>query len=183
MNRITTGLLAIALLTICGKSGKAQGFEKLYPIQRPTNQAVAAYVPTSGTYRPLTTSSTAVAGAWEPAASVTYTSAYGPTVCYEPVPSTTPVASYTPAACYTPAVSYSQAIGCAPAAVRCYSPVVGYSPVAVQYPAPAYCAYAPVTSNYAATVAAAYPGRKVWVHPKVYVAGQPIRNLIKAITP
>ena len=26
-------------------------------------------------------------------------------------------------------------------------------------------------------------GPKVWVHPKVYVEGQPIRNLIRAVTP
>jgi hypothetical protein len=44
-------------------------------------------------------------------------------------------------------------------------------------------AYAPVVNTYAAAAAARYPGRTVWVHPKVYVEGQPIRNLLRALTP
>jgi hypothetical protein len=52
-------------------------------------------------------------------------------------------------------------------------PYVVYSPVvAAGYNAPVYSA--PV---------AAPAGPKVWVHPKVYVEGQPIRNLLRAITP
>jgi hypothetical protein len=53
---------------------------------------------------------------------------------------------------------------------------VVYSPViAAGYNAPVYTAYSPP--------AAVPVGPKVWVHPKVYVEGQPIRNLLKAITP
>jgi hypothetical protein len=41
-------------------------------------------------------------------------------------------------------------------------------------------AYTPVAYTPAAAVAT---GPRVWVKPKVYVEGQPIRNLLKAITP
>lgn len=83
----------------------------------------------------------------------------------------------------------------------------GCRPVAVPQPAPYSVAYAPamtyrpaVTVNYVqptvaygSVPASAYPagyavqpvaaGPRVWVKPKVYVEGQPIRNLLRAITP
>ena len=60
---------------------------------------------------------------------------------------------------------------------------VKYTPVVARYPAQPYTAYAPVANDYLAAAAAAHPGKTVWVHPKVYVEGQPIRNLLRAITP
>jgi hypothetical protein len=88
-----------------------------------------------------------------------------------------PVVAYQPATTYVhPYVAYSPVV--APYAT--YSPVVvpygAYSPIVA--PAP-YAAYAPV---YAPAVAVV-PGRAVWVHPKVYVQGQPVRNALRAITP
>jgi hypothetical protein len=89
-----------------------------------------------------------------------------------------------------PAVAYRPVL---PAYVQ---PAVAYQPLVVQaarlqpyvaYQRP-YAVYSPVVSTgynapvYPAPVAAP-AGPKVWVHPKVYVEGQPIRNLLKAITP
>jgi hypothetical protein len=99
--------------------------------------------------------------------------AYGPAVAtayYAPGPAIA-TAYYAPGpVTYQPAVTYVR-----PVAV--YRPVVvpyvAYSPVVA--PAP-YAAYAPV-------VAPAYAGPVVWVHPKVYVQGQPVRNVFRAITP
>ena len=68
------------------------------------------------------------------------------------------------------------------APVPVYRPVAAaYAPVYAPAPVTTYAAPAPV---YAAPQAASVPGGpKVWVHPKVYVQGEPVRNLIKAITP
>ena len=58
-----------------------------------------------------------------------------------------------------------------------YRPVIaGYTPTYVA--SPATCAV-PV----AQPVVPAAAGPKVWVHEKVYVQGQPLRNLLTAITP
>jgi len=82
-------------------------------------------------------------------------------VAYRPV--LTPYVQ--PAVAYQPYVAYQR-------------PYVVYSPVvAAGYNAPVYS-----TPVYTAPVAAP-AGPKVWVHPKVYVEGQPIRNLLRAITP
>lgn len=80
-----------------------------------------------------------------------------------------PAISYRPvvAAYATPAVAYR------PAVASCAGPYTAYSPTAVT----AYSA-----SAYSVPVSVP-PGKRVIVHPKVYVEGQPIRNLIKAITP
>ena len=56
-----------------------------------------------------------------------------------------------------------------------YHPQVVATYAAPAYPAPAYAVAAPVTP--------AAAGPRVWVHPKVYVEGHPIRNLLTAITP
>jgi hypothetical protein len=96
-----------------------------------------------------------------------------------------PVVAYRPAApqYVQPVVAYR------PAAVRYVQPAVAYRPV-VPYERP-YAAYRPViAASYDAPVYTAYSapaavpaGPKVWVHPKVYVQGQPIRNFLTAITP
>jgi hypothetical protein len=65
------------------------------------------------------------------------------------------------------------------------APVVTYLPFLPGYASPSggpVAAYYPTTTYYPAT--AAYPlGRTVIVRPKVYVSGQPIRNILRAITP
>jgi len=84
----------------------------------------------------------------------------------------------------------------APAPVMSYSPVVTasyYMPQTVYYAAPAsYYVASPVVAPYyvaspyvPATVAVAplYYGRPVVVRPKVYVAGEPVRNVLRAVTP
>ena len=64
-------------------------------------------------------------------------------------------------------------------------PTIVPRPVVVNYPPvyqPAVAAYAPAYVAPPATCAAPV-GPRVWVHEKVYVQGQPLRNLITAITP
>jgi hypothetical protein len=85
-----------------------------------------------------------------------------------------------PAGC-EPVASYPPSVTYMPVASRYPAPTVVYMPVAARYPASPYAGYAPVAGGY--PVPATPAGRKVWVHPKVYVEGQPIRNLLKAITP
>jgi hypothetical protein len=87
----------------------------------------------------------------------------------------------------------------APAPVAYYqpAPVVGYGPVvrtAYYAPAPYYVA-SPVAVPYAAApvvtayyggpvaVAPLYYGRPVIVRPKIYIPGQPVRNVVRAVTP
>lgn len=86
-------------------------------------------------------------------------------VNYRPVISgVAPVAAYGPVIA-APVVTYR------PMLPSYASPIVG--PTASHYPTAAY---------YPATTA--YPvGRTVIVRPKVYVSGQPIRNILRAITP
>ena len=76
----------------------------------------------------------------------------------------------------TPAtVTYSPVV--TPAPVTVYSPVIAPAPTVVYQPSvvatPAVTPYSPVVVT----------GRPVWVRTKVYVAGQPVRNFLRAITP
>jgi hypothetical protein len=75
-----------------------------------------------------------------------------------------------------PAISYSPI-------VRAYSPVVTAAPTVVYRPpvvySPVVTTYSPVVTAYSPIVAA----RPVLIRPKVYVAGQPVRNFFRAITP
>lgn len=82
-----------------------------------------------------------------------------PVPALQPVPYATAYAP--PAATYWPAVT-----------VNYVQPTVAYGTVPTG-------AYLPAVS--VAQPVAAAP--RVWVKPKVYVAGQPIRNLLRAITP
>ncbi len=77
--------------------------------------------------------------------------------------------------------------------VTYYAPVVAapvttyYAPV-VSPPVTTYYAPAPVTTYYApaATTVVATPvvaARPVIIRPKVYIPGQPVRNVLRAITP
>jgi hypothetical protein len=75
--------------------------------------------------------------------------------------------------------------------VATYAPVVTtayYAPRAVYYPAPVpYYVASPVAMPYYATapvaVAPVYYGPAVVVRPKVYVRGEPVRNVLRAVTP
>ncbi len=84
----------------------------------------------------------------------------------------------------------------APAPIVSYGPVVTasyYTPQTVYYSAPAsYYVASPIVTPYyvaspyvPATVAVApvYYGRAVVVRPKVYVVGEPVRNVLRAVTP
>ena len=88
-----------------------------------------------------------------------------------------------------------------PAPVAAYyapAPVLSYGPVvttAYYAPAPYYVASPVVTPYYVASPVAVAPvavgpvavapvyGRPVIVRPKVYVVGQPVRNVLRAVTP
>jgi hypothetical protein len=114
------------------------------------------------TYRPVVTYSPVVAES---------------VVTYSPVV-TESVASYsvvgaptTSQAAFRPAITYYSA----PVATTTY-----YAPTTTYY-APTMTYYTPTTAYYAPTVAYAAPS--VIVSPKVYVRGQPIRNILRAITP
>jgi hypothetical protein len=104
---------------------------------------------------------------------------YSPVVTASGVVTTYPsaVTAYYPSAVtaysYPAYTSYSYSYPAYPAAVTAWRPVVAYSP-AVTYPV--------VTPTYVASPVVA-TGPAVWVNPKVYVEEQPVRNLIRAITP
>ena len=96
------------------------------------------------------------------------------------VPVTYVQASYAPVtyahASYAP-VTYSQAAFAPVACAAQAPPTFGAAPMAFAVPAPV--TYEALRAPYGATV----DGRSVIVRPKVYVPGQPLRNLIRAITP
>ena len=78
----------------------------------------------------------------------------------------------------------------APAPVVSYGPVVSTSyyapaPYYAAAPLPYYAASPVVTPYYVARPVAVAPlyGRPVIVRPKVYVVGQPVRNVLRAVTP
>lgn len=94
-------------------------------------------------------------------------------------------------AAYAPAVSYaawSAPVTCAsnsrpaPAYVS-WNPACAPAPQAAYAPAPqAFFSPAPYAA-YRAAYPAVVDGRQVIVRPKVYVPGQPLRNLLRAFTP
>jgi hypothetical protein len=94
---------------------------------------------------------------------------------------------------YLPAVPAPVAGYYATGPVATYAPVVAtayYAPQAVYYPAPApyYVASPVATPYYAAAPVAVAPvyygyGPAVVVRPKVYVRGEPVRNVLRAVTP
>jgi len=94
-------------------------------------------------------------------------------VAYMPV-GPTPVVSY-----YTPA----PAVGYGPVVATSYYAPAPYSAIA---PAPYYVAAPVVTPYYVASpvaVGPVYYGRPAIVRPKVYYPGQPVRNVLRAVTP
>jgi hypothetical protein len=174
-------MIVVVLMGLYTLPARGQGLTGWYPIERPayadatTNYGNYAPAPAYGTnvpgpaaYAPATCACATISTRWEPSAPVSYAAAYAPSAAYAP-----PVA-------YAPVVNYAPAMNYVPMAAQYAAPRVTYMPVAARYPAQNYAAYAPVANRYAP---AAPAGPKVWVHPKVYVEGQPIRNLIRAITP
>jgi hypothetical protein len=123
-----------------------------------------AYSPATSYYAPPSYAATSYA-----VPSYTVNRYAAPAVAYRPV-----VTEYLPpAVAYRPMAQYVQ-----PAVA--YQPVVAYrQPYAVYRPVVVAGYNAPVYTTPAAVPA----GPRVIVRPKVYVEGQPIRNLIKAITP
>lgn len=107
-----------------------------------------------------------------------------PVVSYAPVvaPSYPPVVTYSPV---TPVIAAPRVVSYYPAApvVSTYRPVVStYQPVVSTYQ-PVVSTYRPVVTAYSPAVSYGYAGSPVVVRPKVYVPGQPIRNVLRAITP
>jgi hypothetical protein len=109
-----------------------------------------------------------------------YTVGYAPSVAYY-APAEPYVTYYAPAA--------SCASCAAPAAPSCTS-CCAAAPAYTAYYAPAYTysAYYPPAYTYSAYYAPAYvgyygrPGWSVYGTPKVYVPGEPVRNVVRAIT-
>ena len=97
--------------------------------------------------------------------------AFHPYVATLPVPPTPYAAYYAP----QPVVPYY-----APAPTVAY-----FAPAPTYYsPVPAVTYYAPTPMVVPAPVAVApVYGRAVVIRPKVYVAGQPVRNVLRAVTP
>lgn len=181
MKRLGLGWMGLVVLSVYTLPAKAQSLGGWYPIERPVYQTAASYAAQPAAYPPATTEYPAVSTRWEPAATTTYVPGYAPspTVTYSPAATYAPAA---PAVNYVPAVNYyAPAAPYVPVAARCAAPSVSYMPVVARYPAPTYVTYAPVAGAYPAAPVPAGP--RVWVHPKVYVEGQPIRNLLRAITP
>jgi hypothetical protein len=97
-----------------------------------------------------------------------YTSYYVPaTAYYAPPPAYTTY--YAPPVTYAPAVPYATYYAPPVPYATYYAPPVPY---ASYYAAPAYVAYRRVAV-----------GPSMYGTPKVYVAGQPVRNALRAVTP
>jgi len=171
MERLAVARIGLVMmLGLCGLPAAAQSPGGWYPIERPVYQSTTVhYGGQPATYVPTITDYPTVSTRWDAPSPATVVPGPAASVSYAPPVGCEPVASYPPSVTYVPGAS------------RYPAPTVVYMPVAARYPASPYAGYAPVAGGY--PVAATSPGRKVWVHPKVYVEGQPIRNLLKAITP
>jgi len=195
MRRLWTALAVMAAVNWYTLTAMAQSSWELYPTERTVVQTTtAAYTPPGGWGYPAAGSSITASTTWEPAEPATYAPAVNcsPAVNYSPAVSYAPAPGYAPTVSYAPTIAYAPAGGTAPVQPVVYTPVAArypvqacaaYTPVVARYPAAARVTYAPVANDYLAAAAAAHPGKTVWVHPKVYVKGQPIRNLLRAITP
>ncbi|MGQ9576559.1 MAG: hypothetical protein ACUVUC_14700 [Thermoguttaceae bacterium] len=161
MNYRCPVLVAILSLGLSISSASAQGV--LVPV-------LQAYE----TCRPAASASSLTGASFGPA--VIAGVAYTPTA-----------AAYLPTAAYCPPASYAvPTVAYRPALVQYARPAIAYQPAPAPSPQP-YAVYSPAglvgySTAYAAPVAVA-AGPWVIVRPKVYVEGQPIRNLIRAITP
>ena len=84
---------------------------------------------------------------------------------------------YAPTAAYYAPVSYASYYAPTPY-VAYYAPPVAYT---AYYAAPYAAYYGPTVAAYPAYYGA--PGWSVFGAPRVYVAGQPVRNVVRAVTP
>ncbi len=92
------------------------------------------------------------------------------------MPAAPAVAYYAP-----PVTAYAPVVQAAPVVTTAF-----YAPQTVYYAAPApYFVAAPIAIRAAPAAVAVAPvyGRAVIVRPKVYVVGQPVRNVLRAVTP
>jgi len=182
-------VVSAALIAVClGASGAAaQGIGLSYPVAY--GQYGPVYWPSSAYYGSTITSSYASGFAPNPAP-------YEPAPAPAYAPPTYPAPAY-PAPAY-PQPAYPQPAYPAPAYP---APTPVYQPVVTTWSmpwctarsvvttyTPVYPAYSPRTvTSYSVPVyqtAATVPaGPRVFIRPKVYVEGQPLRNLLRAITP
>jgi hypothetical protein len=185
MNWRYTGLtLLLALGLATGAFGQGYSgspwYEPYGPVMR-TDTRTAVYYGAAPAAAPYGSTVYPTSGtAYVPSTAYYPAPAYAaPVVAYRPVvaPYAAPYAAYRPVV--VPAVPYANYAN--PYAV--YRPAVTYAqPYVVNAPAPA-AAFSPPVYPAPAPAPAVAVGPKVWVHPKVYVEGEPIRNLLKAITP
>lgn len=199
MNRRTVVSAALAVLCLGVFATSTYAIDLSYPVAFDDRIGPVYYQNTSlfapATFAPAT---------FAPATTSTISTSYlTERPLYEPAPTyAPPVQTYNPPAPLygAPAAAYAQpALVPAPVVVPTYAqPTYVRQTVTTTY-APAATAYGPTATyagsmsyvpklTYAPTYQTTYRepvavGPRVWVHPKVYVEGQPIRNLIRAITP
>ncbi len=143
------------------------------PLPGPYDDSAAVRIPAT-TWYGATTTNGLVTVITPPATSYYPAATYVPpmTVCRPATQPYAPAYAMRPTAAYVPPVTAYRPV----VTVNYGQPTVAYSPVAGM-------AYTPVGYTPAAGVTTVATGPRVWVKPKVYVEGQPIRNLLKAITP
>lgn len=118
-------------------------------------------------------------------ASAQYIVQYGPVAALEPAP----IVATSPFIAPAPVVAASPIIAPAPWAYRAYYPPMVVGPVVAPrivyraYYPPAVVAPAPVVVPGAVVAPAPIVPGAVVVRPKVYVGGQPVRNVLRAVTP
>ncbi len=176
MKRIAIFWIGCAVLGLGVLPATAQSPGGWYPIERPVYQSTtvlyggqpAGYVPVPNEYPTISTR-------WDAPNPTTFAPGPVTSLGCAPMPGSPVVAGTVPTVNYPPAVTY------VPVTSRYVAPTVAYMPVMARYPASPYRTYAPVAGGYPGAATAAGP--KVWVHPKVYVEGQPLRNILRAITP
>ncbi len=170
MKRLGMAWIGLVVVGMVGRPAAAQSPAGWYPIERSVYQTTTvhyggqptAYVPSATEYQTFSTQ-------WEATSPMSFASSAPVSAGCGPVAGCTPRVGCPPVVTYVPVAS------------RQVVPSVAYMPVVARYPAPLYTTYSPVAGGYPVPATAAGP--KVWVHPKVYVEGQPIRNLLRAITP
>ena len=142
-----------------------------YETPQPASVAAPAYPPVHRCHHRVEQPAVGYQAELPVAPAVTYQPVPPPALAYQPL--VQPTVAYQPVV--QPAVAY-------PTLVGNVAPQIAYRPIARYQP---YVAATYVTAGYGAPAAmASVPGApRVVVHPKVYVQGEPIRNLIKAVTP
>ncbi len=190
---------ALAALLLCDSVSAQNVTGPVITAYHPMTQQAQTVVgsPVTTYYAPQTTG-VVPATAYSQVVSQPTTTYYAPQAVTVARPMVQPATTYAPA----PVVSYrpitSASIGAPVVTYRpaapvyaAQAPVVAYRPVAQAVAAPApYISYRPAANyTYASPVATSYgyapvvAARPVIVSPKVYYPGQPVRNVLRAITP